>query len=145
MTDLTRYAAYKLCYVDDNFAYFTTADPTDVTGDDWNDKPYEHNAGTPYDWSPRFVLTPEYRSLVVAFSGSWCRPCDTDAGVEKLNSEYSVDEINAGYIPWLRTDKWTEPKIEIPAGTTLPDFCTLIKQGGGMFYLPAWDEETTDG
>lgn len=39
---------YKLCYVEDNFAYFTN-DFENQWGDDWNDRPYEHNAGEPYE------------------------------------------------------------------------------------------------
>lgn len=38
----------KLCYVASNFAYFTTLPVEDQCGDDWDDAPYEHNAGTPY-------------------------------------------------------------------------------------------------
>lgn len=37
---------FKLCYVDDGFAYFTTKPLTEQWGDDWNDAPYEHNAKT---------------------------------------------------------------------------------------------------
>ena len=38
---------YKLCYVDGNEAWFTS-DWKNQWGDDWNDRPYEHNAGSPY-------------------------------------------------------------------------------------------------
>ena len=54
---LKRYSNYKLCYVDSSeyqaepmTLYFTELD--DVTkqwGDDWDDVPYEHNSGTPYE------------------------------------------------------------------------------------------------
>lgn len=40
---------YKLCHVERNFAYFTRLPLDEQWGDDWNDAPYEHNAGTPYD------------------------------------------------------------------------------------------------
>ena len=40
---------YKLCYIEKNFAYFTTQDLEKQWGDDWDDAPYEHNAGTPYE------------------------------------------------------------------------------------------------
>lgn len=39
---------YKLCYVEDNFAYFTSKDLSEQWGDGWGKKPYEHNAGIPY-------------------------------------------------------------------------------------------------
>lgn len=38
---------YKLCYVDNNEAWFTS-DFKHQWGDDWDDRPYEHNAGSPY-------------------------------------------------------------------------------------------------
>ena len=45
------YDEYKLCYVDGNKAWFTN-NFEKQWGDDWNDRPYEHNAGLPYDhWS----------------------------------------------------------------------------------------------
>ena len=45
------YDEYKLCYVDRNKAWFTN-NFEKQWGDDWDDAPYEHNAGLPYDhWS----------------------------------------------------------------------------------------------
>ena len=42
---------YKLCYVEGQKAYFTS-NFEKQWGDDWNDRPYECNAGEPYDdWS----------------------------------------------------------------------------------------------
>ena len=41
-------AVMRLCYVSGCFAYFTSKDLTEQWGDDWNDAPYEHNAGEPY-------------------------------------------------------------------------------------------------
>ena len=42
---------YKLCYVEGNKAWFTN-NFEKQWGDDWNDSPYECNAGYPYDsWS----------------------------------------------------------------------------------------------
>ena len=45
---------YKLCFVrtldSDNahVLFFTPFDARNVTGDDWDDTPYEHNASEPY-------------------------------------------------------------------------------------------------
>ena len=44
---------FRLCYVNGPFAYFTTKEVSEQWGDDWNDAPYEHNAGKPYEWSKR--------------------------------------------------------------------------------------------
>lgn len=45
---------FKLCYIESSgsggTAYFTTNDLDRQWGDDWNDAPYEHNAGSPYEW-----------------------------------------------------------------------------------------------
>lgn len=38
---------YKLCYIKDNAAWFTS-DLKHQWGDDWGDRPYEVNAGSPY-------------------------------------------------------------------------------------------------
>lgn len=38
---------WKLCYVSHGRAYFVE-DFENAWGDDWNDAPYEHNAGEPY-------------------------------------------------------------------------------------------------
>lgn len=39
---------FGLCYVKGCFAYFTSQPVEEQWGDDWNDAPYEHNAGEPY-------------------------------------------------------------------------------------------------
>jgi hypothetical protein len=49
-----------LCYVDGVFAYFTTQSLKKQTGDDWNDAPYEHNAGEPY--GPCWHNEPKHRN-----------------------------------------------------------------------------------
>jgi hypothetical protein len=42
---------YRLCYIDGQKAWFTD-NFEKQWGDDWNDKPYECNAGEPYNsWS----------------------------------------------------------------------------------------------
>lgn len=40
--------AAVLCYVSGGKAFFTTKPLSEQWGDDWNDSPYEHNAGEPY-------------------------------------------------------------------------------------------------
>ena len=42
-----------LCYIEGPWAYFTTRPLADQCGDDWDDAPYEHNAGWPYKWHKR--------------------------------------------------------------------------------------------
>ena len=58
-----------------------------VWGDDWDDSPYEHNAGEPYG---------EYIKVVI--QGEFMTP-----NYGNINSRYSVESINKGAIPWLRS------------------------------------------
>ena len=71
--------------------YFTS-DIENPWGDDWDDRPYEHNAGTPYE-TQTTVTT-------IKFRGHYTMPCDF-----YLNSPYSVQDINNGAVPWAYTDE----------------------------------------
>ena len=112
---------FRLCYVKGPWAYFFDGEPTDIWGDDWNDTPYECNAGPPYS-APHG----DPSSLaVVAWDGDFVEPADGH-----FNSPFSVDDINRGIIPWLRNKKqW------IWAGTTLRDFIDLVEDCGGTVYM----------
>ena len=126
-----------LCYIDGNTAYFTTQPLADQWGDDWDDAPYEHNAGEPYtpmvyyyadgtqkksdrDWNADG--TPKWTILEVDFTGDVRRPCD-----DVLNSPYSVERINQGVVPWLSV-----PFDCIYAGTSLAEFREFIQRAGGI-------------
>jgi hypothetical protein len=58
-------------------------------GDDWNDAPYEHNAGRPY--------THETKPVMYLVQGDYILPDDG-----YLNSPYSVQSINRRAVAWLR-------------------------------------------
>jgi len=122
-----------LCYVCGQWAYFTTRKLSEQWGDDWNDAPYEHNAGTPYEYyeHDKKEGREPWAILKVDFDGDFEAPCEGHN-----NSPWSVEQINAGAIAWLRTSKWNKTQVIIPAGTTLARFCELIAQGGGQTYLP---------
>ena len=84
--------SYKLCYVSGCWVYFTTQALDKQWGDDWNDAPYEHNAGSPYEW--RLGSTePEYKILKLAYEGPFEEPCGYSS-----NRYYSVEMINRGAI-----------------------------------------------
>lgn len=74
-----------------HYLYFTD-NFEEQWGDDWDDAPYEHNAGTPYDDEGNILVVPidlaEYENI-------WF---PKDYGI---NSPWSVDLINAGAIPWV--------------------------------------------
>ena len=97
---------FRLCYVDENIMYFTDSFEK-AWGDDWDDAPYEHNAGEPYEWndneSDEWNIE-HYHGHIrkIAFESYWGirRPCDGH-----LNSPYSVEDINKGAIAWLYSDE----------------------------------------
>jgi hypothetical protein len=130
-----KWIKYKLCYVetDDTLprAWFCDKDPTEVTGDDWDDAPYEHNASEPY-----FCHNPI--RLVFDPAPNFLTPGQMVESTTR-NSVYSVDQINRGDTPWLEH----HPDIRnwdnldpIYAGTTLEDF---INHPGVQVYVPIGD------
>lgn len=130
---------YKLCYVRYPWAYFTTQELAQQWGDDWDDAPYEHNAGQPYEWLERiyrnghYEPNPEPRWEIdhVAVEGNFDEPCGWTG-----NSPYCVRDINAAVVPWLRMDRWEKdgPPVLIWAGTTYPEFVRLVQDAGGAIY-----------
>ncbi len=111
----------KLCYIEDNKAYFTTQELNEQWGDDWADTPYEYNAEPPYEKEGHTITT-------VMFSGNFNLP-----NAYCLNSPYSVEQINNGDIPWLRTE-YTDPIGALFAGSSLTEFIKFIEQSGGSVY-----------
>lgn len=156
--DLKDFSAFKLCYVEGCFAYFTTAALDSQWGDDWDDAPYEHNAGRPYlptmhyyangqqklsprDWN--LDGTPKYQLLAVSYGShqdgaDFLTPCDLAGS----NSPYSVQAINRGEAPWLTARGWVPAKKEFEvfgqlfAGASVPDFFEFVKKYGGNLYFP---------
>lgn len=119
-----------LCYVREPWAYFTTQALDKQWGDDWNDAPYEHNAGHPYGPYGDELLNKAWEIVVVAYDGPFETPCEG-----QLNSRWSVEQINAGAVAWLRSHRYSSaPPVVIPAGTTLDEFRRLIVRGGGRVY-----------
>lgn len=104
----------RLCYIENFKAYFVE-DFDNVTGDDWNDIPYEINASEPYK---------EFDATIVCFDGNFITPEQT------FNT--SVDVINAqiNKIPWLYFDK----NNMLMPGATLEEFIRFVKLHGGKIY-----------
>jgi len=117
---------FRLCYVDAPWAWFTTRDPfTEQWGDDWNDAPYQDNAGDPYEWRPDRGV-PEYRLLKVAYDGPLLTPADRGLS-------HSVQEINETPIPWL-IDTLAASEIIVLPGVTFPVFEQGVRWSGGRVY-----------
>lgn len=120
--------AYALCFVRAPWAYFTRLPLDQQWGDCWEIAPYEKHAGTPYDDSPDQILT-------VAFDGPLLAP---DVGYD--GKPLSVNEINRGAVPWLRTQNYVgNAPVHIMAGVTLASFVASVELAGGhVFGPPGW-------
>jgi hypothetical protein len=115
----------KLCYIENNKAYFTTQKLSQQWGTNWDEIDYQHNAGEPYkpilykhfneDGTPKWIIEK------VFFYGTFKR-----AGTDLWDNPYSVEMINKGRVPWLTPYK--EQGIPpIMAGITLEEFIKFIK------------------
>lgn len=130
-------------------AYFTPIAMEDQWGDDWDDAPYEHNAGSPYDdvhnekgeWE-------EFEMLELLFylpKHSWeiTFPCDYGGG----NSPFCVKDINAGAVAWIyyrgKEGKSCKGAIAIYGGCSPAEFMEkirMIQEAVGP-YEPEDEEE----
>jgi hypothetical protein len=126
---------FKLCYVDGSFAYFTTRELDKQWGDDWDDAPYEHNAGEPYEFHDHDKARgiEPWEILKVCYEAELETPasmCSTG------NSRYSVMAINSGAVAWLTTPTWSSKEMTcIPAGVSPDEFKRLIRKAGGKVYV----------
>ena len=128
---------FKLCYVEGSFAYFTTQDLDKQWGDDWDDAPYQHNAGTPYspfetikeDWNDDG--SPKWEILKLAFDG-----CNIIFPSDEYDY-WSVQQINAGKIPWMRVWLYRKLREGLMAGATIDEFIDFVQNiADGEVYLP---------
>lgn len=128
MKGTPEYENAKLCYADEYTAYFTTCDLANQWGDDWDDAPYEHNAGPPYGWAEHRDVPP-HKIFIVMYRGPFDLPRDGHS-----NSPWSVQDINAGCVAWL-VNKYADcGPVAILAGTTIAQFRELIWKGDGEVY-----------
>lgn len=116
------------------WAYFTPPEKwKDQWGDDWNDAPFEHNAGCPYDDTR--VIDPdtgkpiwiEYELIKVAFATPehlWTKfPWDYGCG----NSPFSVEDINKGAVAWMfGSDR--DRTLVIKGGDTVRQFKSQLRK-----------------
>lgn len=91
--------------VQEHYVWFTNN--PDQWGDDWDDAPYEHNAGYPYEEDGYDLI-----KVPVCFA-YYCKfPCDYGGG----NSPFSVDDINSGAVPWAFAKRKRGEVIRFEAG-----------------------------
>ena len=143
----------KLCFIDqaDEYSeqlelYFTEQDLDKQWGDDWDDAPYEHNAGTPYieDYSEPEQGVENGRGIypkvniykVIMEPKSWKIHFITPR-TGTLNSSYSVKDINEGVVPWLVIKDDDKIVAKIMAGTTYDKFLDIVeKTESSIIYEP---------
>jgi hypothetical protein len=136
---------FKLCYIENGTAYFTTQDLDKQWGDDWDDAPYEHNAETPYGPSISYYAdgrqeknpcdwnedgTPKWEIYCLKFE-SWNLETPGSYG----NSPYSVKDINAGAVAWLYGHDKENNTITINAGASIEEFKMKVKAVGGKIFI----------
>ena len=118
-----------LCYVEDSWAFFTTQPLADQWGDDWNDAPYEHNAGEPYMWREGYDEAARWDIVKVAWEGPFDTPSE-----HHFNSPYSVQAINGGAVAWLSASRYSDNTKSVQAGVTLDEFCRIVTDAGGRVF-----------
>lgn len=129
----------RLCYVEGpdetgrGYAYFTTRALAEQWGDDWNDAPYEHNAGTPYGWHPDIDGSrARWDIITVAWTGAFATPAMLAAG----NSPFTVEQINQHATPWLTSQDDDELSIRLWAGIRVAAFRRAVAAFGGTTLPP---------
>ena len=128
-------AKAQLCYVDLPFVWFTT-DFVGQWGDDWDDIPYECNAGQPYP--PKFIGRDYELFRVAVFPNPYKHQLRVPADAH-YSSPWSVMDINNKLVPWLRLMNldWDSPTIEaIMAGTTYAAFKDFAYHYGLLLWSP---------
>lgn len=124
-----------LCYVDECWAWFTTAPLDEQWGDDWDDAPYGYNAGGPYAWQSHRGV-PQYMLTKIAFDAYVSEPGCPDL---------SVQDINNGRLPWVTIWGGHGERVSIPAGTPLSEFKRLVREADGTIYSPEVPSAPADG
>ncbi len=117
------------------YAYFTPISLDEQWGDDWDDAPYEYNAGTPYDdyydgngerTETEIVRVPFY----IPYDGGWSVRFPRDWGGD--NSPFCVRDINAGAVAWIFCHgghrKSNTGSIAIHAGCSPEEFVEKINR-----------------
>ena len=96
-------------------------------GDDWNDAPYEHNAGAPY-------TTEDCKVLRLTFLDEWVslkEPCSP-----YRSSPHTVEEINREGYPWLGYKSEYQTWKYVFPGTTVREFLQFIKDSPAELVIP---------
>lgn len=116
--------------VSDKIAFFTPY-YDEAWGDDWDDAPYEHNAGYPYDdiWIGDQRVDIEILQVNFSAPRSYYVKYPEDYGCG--NSPFCVEDINLGAVPWIfgvRGNRGNRESLVIRGGITLKEFVEKIRE-----------------
>ena len=124
-SDMMKYMNYILCYVESSKyigepikMYFTNNSLNDQWGDDWDDVPYEHNAGEPYEDDDHQIIKIQFMDNIVS------EIITPRTNVD--NSNYSVQDINNKIVPWISIN-FDNKSDFIYAGATFKDVINKLK------------------
>lgn len=130
------------------YAFFTEVPLVDQWGDDWDDAPYEHNAGRPYDDHYQGDERKEHLVIKVPF---YVRHDEFDVKLPMDygcygNSPFCIRDINAGAVAWIFA-RGLKSKciggIAIRAGVNPYEFFELVDRINEMY--PYEPEEECQG
>lgn len=146
-----------LCMVKGDTMYFTTQEIERQWGDDWDDAPWQHNAGNPYtpiataasfnkdtgQWETRlYTVNPDGSIPWSVYSCYWAGPfyspsLDAEWGTsERARKFYSAEQLNAGVLPWLEHDPDDgTPVQKLMAGMPYTAVRALVERCGGIIGL----------
>lgn len=128
-------------------AYFTEVPLVDQWGDDWDDAPYEHNAGRPYDSNYQDDERKDHQIIKVPF---YVRHNEFDVKLPMDygcygNSPFCIRNINAGAVAWIFARGLESKSIDgvaIHAGVNPYEFFERVDRINEMYpYEPEEDEE----
>lgn len=118
---------YRLCYVDGSVMYFTD-NFEHQWGDDWDDAPFDCNAGEPYEWDDdkdeEWNKHHGHLRYIGFISDGWLKIAGHLG--EPYNVPYSVEEINKGIVAWLYSDE----AGGLMGGATIDEAIEWLKKTG---------------
>jgi len=102
--------------------YLGADDCEDYWGDDWDDAPYEHNAGRVY---PEYIQG--YVEFAFPLKYDVCEACNG-----YFNSPFSKEDMINKKVPCITISTSTKPKIEIYFGDNIDEVSKQIIELGGF-------------
>ncbi len=118
---------YKLCYIDfvddwNTYKLYFTNKYDDQWGDDWNDRPANCNAGSPYEDDDHHIVSMyvefEWMTTDIIFGGK----------------TYAVVDMNKGGVPWLIYKNKDYTDYKIMGGMTLISVLSMLEISGVTNY-----------